>query len=403
VLGGLLSRAAGRTLARPTPSTAIDAMQRGAHVLRHSRLGRRPEPADVFNLDLHIAVVADVGVALQRRRISLTSWSLSAHAWVFDRPVEPVAFVNERTLFSFGPRTVRRFQRAYGSFLESFRGYLATHTPCFALLYRGLGKPTLAVASTRYEWPFTRNAQLWGWLDDGLREGVAEGWLTLVANNRADADYVENYTGLRPAYIPSGCAYIAPTYTGRLRPAVVAAASERLAAAICQELEQDCVPLRALGRRHTWAQLYDHRAIVLIPYNVSTMSLFEHYSACAPVYVPDRSFLKRLMATYPREVLSSLSFSQAVGQPAKRGVRDLNDLRDADVLDWYLDRADFYDAEWMPHVRLFESWSHLDHLLATDDHVSISSRMAAEKAERLRRIAALWDELEWLDAIAPRS
>ena len=399
-----MSRAAGRTLARPTPSTAIDAMQRGAHVLRNSRLGRRADPADVFNLDLHIAVVGDVGVELDRRGVSLTSWCLSAHAWVFDRSVEPVAFVNERTWFSFGPRMVRRFQRAYGSALESFRGYLATYPPCFALLYRGLGKPTLAVAATRYEWPFTRNAQLWDWLDEGLREGVAEGWLTLAANNRADADYVANYTGLKPAYIPSGCAYIAPTYTGRLRPAVVAAASERLAAEICQELRQEAVPLRtALGRRYTWAQLYDHRAIVLIPYNVSIMSLFEHYSACAPVYVPDRTFLKHLMATHPREVLSSLSFSQVIQQPAaKRGARDLNDLRDGDVVDWYLDRADFYDADWMPQLRLFESWSHLDHLLATDDHLAISYGMAAEKTERLRRIAALWDELDWLDTLATR-
>jgi hypothetical protein len=133
------------------------------------------------------------------------------------------------------------------------------------------------------------------------------------------------------------------------------------------------------------------------------MALFEHYAACAPIYVPERQFLKRLMAEHPIDVLSSISFCQVTGRsPARRGVRDLNDVRDEQVVDWYLERADFYDPEWMPQIRQFESWSHLDHLLATDDHVAISQAMAAEQPERLRRIAALWDELDWLAQLSRR-
>jgi hypothetical protein len=53
----------------------------------------------------------------------------------------------------------------------------------------------------------------------------------------------------------------------------------------------------------------------------------------------------------------------------------------------------------MPHVRRFESWTHLDHLLATDDFGEISARMAAARPERLRRIDALWDDVPWFDAL----
>ena len=49
-------------------------------------------------------------------------------------------------------------------------------------------------------------------------------------------------------------------------------------------------------------------------------------------------------------------------------------MRDEQVVDWYLDRADFYDLDWMPRIRQFESWAHLDHLLATDDQHAISAR-----------------------------
>lgn len=395
---------AARIRSRLRRQELADAARRALHAARHARPVRLGDRQGVFDLDLHIAVVADARAQLERWGVPLTEWNVSGHTWVFGRERERVAVVNERTVEEFGPRQVDRFQRAYGSYLRSFRGYLATYPPCFSLLYKGLGAPTLAICATRYEWPFTNDSEGWAWLDAGLEQGVDEGWLTLAANNRADADYVENYTGLRPAWIPSACSYITPVYTGRRPEAVVSAATESLAISICETLKQEAIPLRTALGRFTWSQLYDQRAIVLIPYNVSIMALFEHYSACAPIYVPTREFLKQLAAAHPAEVLGSISFSQVRGRPAARpqrdGALDLNEVRDGQVVDWYLDRADFYDLDWMPLIRRFESWSHLDHLLGTDDHAAISREMAAEKPARLARIAALWDQLGWLDRVA---
>lgn len=399
----VLERVAGRPLGRPTPSTLRDAARRGAHVMRHARLARPMDRGDVFNLDLHVSVVADVRTQLDRLGISLVDWTLSGHSWVAGRERDPVAVVNERTWFSFDPRMAKRFRRAYGPYLRSFRGFAAAYPPSFALLYEGLDKPTLALAATRYEWPFTHHAPRWDWLDDGLRRGVAEGWLTLVANNRADAHYLENYTGLRAVHIPSTCTYIETVYTGARPSVVVCTKSSALGTAICDELRAEAVPLRVTGRAaYTHAELYDHRALVFIPYNVSVMSLFEHYTACAPIYVPDKPFLKKLMIEYPGDVLAELSFAQVTGQPAvsHAGARDLNDVRDEQIVDWYLDRADFYDETWMPHIRLFESWQHLDHLLATEDQHAISAGMAAGRPGREGRIDGLWDSLNWTRALA---
>jgi hypothetical protein len=396
---GLLARAVGRPLARPSAAAARDAVQRARHAITHRRA---PAGADVFNLDLHVAVVGDARTQLERRGLLLDDWTVSGHSWTIGRSRDPVAIVNERTWHAFGPRLVRRFRAVYGSYLAGFRGYLATYPPCFALLYEDLG-PTLAVAATRYEWPFTHHAGGWEWLDDGLRRGVDKGWLTLIANNRADADYIENYTGLRPAHVPSACAYVKEEYTGRTPAAVISTNDDELARSIGNELRHDTVPLRGgLGRHYSQADLYDYRALVFIPYNVSLMTLFENYTACAPIYVPERDFLKRLAVEHPTAVLSSLSFTQVTGRPpAPHAIgRDLNDVRDGEVIDWYLDRADFYDETWMPHIRRFESWSHLDHLLATDDPRETNERMRADRDERLRRIAALWDELDWMRTLA---
>jgi hypothetical protein len=381
-----------------------DAARRGMHAAHHARIARSGS-RDVFNLDLHVAVIADVRTQLDRRDLDLVDWTVSGHSWVFDRPRAPVAIINERTWYSFGPRMAARFRRVYGSYLRSFRGFVATYPPCFALRYEGLERPTLAIAATRYEWPPTHHRPHWDWLDEGLRAGVEAGWLTLAANNGADADYLAHYTGIEAMLIPSACAYTGHTYTGNRPGAVICTPNERLAVSIAPELRHEAVPLRSSpGAGYSQANLYDQRALVFIPYNVSIMALFEHDTACAPIYVPDRSFLKELMAEYPGDVLSSLSFCQVTGHaPARRpdGL-DLNDVSDEAVVDWYLDRADFYDANWMPRVRQFESWEHLDHLLATDDPHAISVEMAAERPERLRRIEALWDDLPWLTALERR-
>jgi hypothetical protein len=386
-------------------SLVSDRVARARHVLRHRASSGAPE-GGVFNLDAHVAVIADVRTVLEERRVSLTSWSISGHTWVFAGEREPVAIVNERTWKALAPRSARRFRRVYGRHLRRFDGFVATYPPAFALLYEDLPGRTLGVCATRYEWPFTEDAARWDWLDDGLRRGAESGRLTLVANNCADADYVANYTGIHPTHIPSACSYVASSYTGNRKPVVICTKRDVLGRAVCAELTQEAIPLRAgLGKRYSWSDLYDHRALVVIPYNASLMSLFEHYSACAPIYVPNRAFLKQLMADHPEEVLSDLSFSQVLGRPAARRPHaevDLNDLRDEQVVDWYLDRADFYDRDWMPAVRQFESWSHLDHLIATDDHSAIRDGMAADAGRRLERIRELWDGVEWLDSVGAR-
>lgn len=386
----------------PTRIRALgETVRRARHAAAHSALARSRPRGDVFNLDLHVGVISDVRSHLERRGISLVDWTLSGHSWTLGRERDPVAIVNERTWFGFGPRMAKRFRRVYSSYLRTFKGFVATYPPGFALLYEGLGKPTLALAATRYEWPLTHFEPGWEWLDERLRAGVDAGWLTLVANNRADADYLREYSGLSARHIPSACSYVGRTYTGRKAQSVLLT-TDALGSEIAGLMRTNAVPLRAgLGQRYSQADLYDCRALILIPYNVSVMALFEHYTACAPLYVPARPLLKQLMAQYPADVLSSLSFCQVTGRPPTRrpDELDLNDTRDERVIDWYLDRADFYDEEWMPHVRRFESWDHLDHLLESDDPQETSSQMLRDREARLRRIDALWDGLRWLSAL----
>jgi hypothetical protein len=141
--------------------------RRSLHALRHRFGGAR---GTVFNLDLHVAVIADVAAQIERRNGSVTSWTVSGHSWTLGRDLDPVAVVNDRTWKELDHEMAGRFRRAYGSYLRRFRGFVAAYPPAFALLCEGLDRPTLAVAATRYEWPFTHDAARWEWLDERLRK-----------------------------------------------------------------------------------------------------------------------------------------------------------------------------------------------------------------------------------------
>ena len=50
-----------------------------------------------FNLDLHIAVVADLQQIFRSLGHRVTSWSLSGHNWVFGRSADRVEIVNQKS------------------------------------------------------------------------------------------------------------------------------------------------------------------------------------------------------------------------------------------------------------------------------------------------------------------
>ena len=149
-------------------------MRNAASLASHASRDRsRPR---IFNLDLHIGVIGDLQTEFQSRGVDLVRWSISGHNHLVEghRPVpDPVAHVNARTWRGLDDSQIARFQERYGDFLRTFDAFVVTHTPSFAQLYRGLGRPTLVVVSTRYEAPYTADPGAWRRLDAFLKPGSA--------------------------------------------------------------------------------------------------------------------------------------------------------------------------------------------------------------------------------------
>lgn len=241
----------------------------------------------LFNLDLHISVIQDVKNILNciyGDQIEIVNWSISGHNWVFQQDTPKVEVVNQWSWRSINAQMIQQFQNYYKDFFSSFDGFIVTHTPVFALLYEIFDKPIFVVNSCRYEQPFswTNDIEMWRFLNEKLKNMWDKKQLIAISNNRSDALYLKLGTGIISEYIPSLCAYTNYIYNPTCDKAVVY--GDRHLFPHSEKL----VERPKAG--YSWKELYSYKAIVHVPYEMSTMSIFEQITAGIPLFFPTRRF-----------------------------------------------------------------------------------------------------------------
>ncbi len=341
----------------------------------------------LFNLDLHVSVIADlkdIAQTLYGSKVEITNWSISGHNWVFNARDPDVRVINQNTWRAINPQMIAEFQTIHDEFLSQFDGFIVTHTPVFCLLYEKYGKPILLVNSCRYEQPYSWSLDFagWQWLSQGLLRLSDSGLLTVVSNNKADQEYLRRGTGVTSVHIPSLCLYTGCSYRPLRKEAVVFG-------------DRGFFPESELlvrkPERYSWHDLYSYKAIVHIPYEMSTMSLFEQYSAGIPLFLPTRAFYTQciLEQKMPFGSIYSARHDPALIQSSLLS----SELKDALTSgDFWLDRADFYDFENFKYVRFYSSREDLLRQLAEFEDTDREKRMAWI-SERKGRIYDMWRNL----------
>ncbi len=381
-----------------------------------------------FNLDLHISVIADLKFIFEYLGHEVVDWSISGHTWVFGRKRDSVEVVNQGTWLGLDQTMCDDFYSRYREVLDGFDAFIVTYNASFALLYEKTGKPIVVDNPTRYENPFTSSPEKWQWLNDYLVRGVADGRITIVSNNRGDEHYLRHFTGIASQVIPSLCLYTKAQYRGRheafilvsrIQPALIQRRAQgvinwinavvpRMADRLFAYFQKNRRPLirsrflnelllnktEALKDGFSWQSFYDFKGIVHIPYQVSTMSIFEQYSANVPLFFPTKRFLFDLHKQFPDKVLSELSFYQ-VNKLNTSGLAadDPNNTGKDEVIKRWIDLADYYDELNMPYIQYFDSFEHLESLLREVDCRAISEKMMVFNQQRIDRAFGDWEKL----------
>ena len=339
----------------------------------------------LFNLDAHISVIADVENIFTHLypEVEITKWSVSGHTWVFDEQKDPVEIVNHKTWKQLDLKMIQQFQQRYDNFLRLFDGFICGFPPVFSLLFEKYNKPIFMINATRYEMPFCwqKNDEMQDYFESRLHAMHQRGQLIAVSNNKADYEYLKRATDIESTVIPSMCRYTKASYTGSKEDFVL------FSKARLNPVE-GLINYRDLGK-YSWQELYSYKGIVHLPYEISTMSIFEHYSASVPLIMPT----KRLLKDFWQRKRIPYNGPYAHDNYIASGRSDMDDVLGNDWYDFWLDRADFYDQDNMPYINYYDHVSEISTLMNDLDTEMIHQQMQAHNRRRFSSALQQWQQL----------
>lgn len=346
-----------------------------------------------FNLDLHISVIADIKKIFNDLGHQVDNWSISGHAHLMGKPLDKVDIINQNTWRNIDKIMVDQFYERYKGELETYDGFIVTHTPCFSLLYEKFDKPIITVASTRYEEPFSNDMLKWAKFNKYLQSNIDSGKIIPITNNKYDKKYTELFTDREWEYIPSLCEYTDCKYTGKIDKFLYSS-KFKAALDIKKLVDKDLV----LQKGYEWQDVADFKGVVHVPYNVSTMSISEQYTANIPLFFPSYDFLSDLRSQFFNAgVLSETSWNQVHGLSSNSslfaGSQDPNNYMETETMMKWAKLSDFYDEENMPYIQYFHSFEHLRKLLDSSNIREISNNMKTKNKIRKEMVYNKWKEV----------
>lgn len=346
----------------------------------------------LFNLDLHVSVIEDfinIMNKLYGKNVSITNWSISGPNVIFKKPNINVDIINNNTWKRINTDLINKFVDTYFDFLSQFDGFVVTHSPVFCLLYEKFNKPIILINSTRYEQPFswTNNIDAWDNLNKKLKCLADKKQLIAISNNKADQEYLKLGTGINSILIPSLCLYTNLKYNP-IRSECIIYNDNGSNILETKDLKNK---KNVLKNNYPWKDLYGFKGIVHMPYEISTMSIFEQYSANIPLFFPSKDFLKFLI-TNERYYFQS-RYNKINNYNNKYHPLLEKALDDSNWVDFWIDKSDFYDQENMKHIIYFDSYQDLNDKINKTDFNAVSQLMKEHNTIRMNNVYQMWDNI----------
>lgn len=355
----------------------------------------------IFNLDMHISVIADIQQILGNLGHEVTSWNMSGHNWVFGRQRATPSVINTDNWTSLDSKMCDDFYNRYKDEFSKYDAFLVTYPPSFSMLFEKWNKPIIIVAPIRYELPYSTRPELWEKFNEFLKRGADSGQVILLANNKYDAEYGKYFTDRDWLHIPSICGYTGTTYDPAKSEFLYYSRMHQYPFYIGGSFIPNLIEKsKALPSGYKWSEQTRYKGIVGVPYCPSTMSIFEFYHQNMPMFFPSVDLMIRMKKDYTAYVLAESSWNQTwnlkSGSIIRPGPNDPNDFEDMEKFKRWLPLADFYDTDWMPHIQYFNDWNELRDRLGSikmEELREISNAMAAFNPTRLSRVNTLWSQV----------
>ena len=330
----------------------------------------------IFNLDLHISVIEDLSTILKNiygDKVELTNWSISGSNHLLGKASTDVKIVNQGSWKNFDMKMISDFQNEYDSFLSGFDAFVVTHTPVFAMLYEKYGKPIIVVNSCRYDQPFcwNKNTEMLNRFNEALKRMQSSGQLIIVSNNIPDQTYLKERAGVDSIYIPSLCMYTGAKYN-----------PTREEFTLFENKVFDKFPYSPLLVKRTdnfsFKDLFEYKGLVHMPYDISSMSLFEQYFAGVPLFFPTKEFYKECIKN---SIVDFIVRYDSWGQI----------LADDEIEKWLKD-ADYYKFTYINYYSSFQDCIDKLKSFVDNDKLLRLEHIEKVKSDTIEKWKKIWDE-----------
>lgn len=244
-----------------------------------------------WSSDFHISPIADLKDLFRPLGMHIIDKSLSGHCHLKKTCAKDIRVITKGNGIALGrcPNQLRRdFFTSYvkDPVVKKVDAFLCNHAIGLCEVFMPFNKSLVAIASTRFEIG-RHDSKRWRLWNDNLRAIAAHPRNVVAANNRYDAEYIKYFTGIKDVpVLPNFCAYTNVNYAPS-KPQILIGPGRGINEKLHRELQQRAARtnlkfarIRDLYPHFEYSDLVKHRAIVLIPYQVSIMSIFEYYRMC---------------------------------------------------------------------------------------------------------------------------
>jgi hypothetical protein len=361
-----------------------------------------------WSQDYHITPIMDIHSLLSPIGVKVVDKSMSFYCGSAGTCAKDLKVITRETGMRLTPDLIKQFYAAYhnDTEMQQVTTFVCTLPISMCEAFLPFHKSILMIATIRYEQTKHQKQQ---WLEfNKLLTSIVQGQNNvLAANNLYDAKYIEYFTGLKPVLLPNYCAYLSDSYTNKRREFLVTPIhSTELYDEFFADFDNSVLkrnvgdltifPLREMYPQYQFSDIAAHPGIIYVPYQVSMVSLTEHYRMNIPLFFPSLNLLTRWhikhqvvrQRTWDGYMMKRANSSLISG--IQSNIPDPNNDYDEESVKYWLRFADFY--RW-PHIVYFDSVDDLVQKLATVNLTQISMEMKQHNIKAREYIKRTWSRV----------
>ena len=360
----------------------------------------------VWTMGFNIAHVFDIQQILRPLGVKIINRSYSSLCHYIGSCAEDI-FLFDRNALLDPPNLYKSFALEYARNLtevNSADAIMCLYPVLLCSLFRSLFKPVIFLAANRYELGHSHTWKMWNYYVNDIEWSEEN---TLAATNSYDARYIYHFTGSFTKVIVPHCGYINKFYEPSIDQIFVyPGARESFMDNFVEEIIKAIKPseykenLVIVYNKTGLPDLRHYKAVIYIPYKVSSFLFTEMYRMNIPIYVPSLSLLiswentERLLAdrVLPNSTKDLWKGGSLIDDSYEEsGIPDPN-MYTKNTLMYWLKHLEYYN---LPGVQYFDSIENLLTLLTVNTSYDNVSETMEKHNQKIKKDV----ELSWKDTI----